>query len=220
MKILVQLLSLLLLSSSHAFVVPTYRSRTTSCTTAMSKSNHCMTKTSSSCISCISRSRRLGPLRAADGEDNPEKRELDRLFEEAEKANQSSAFGDAVKTTVDRLPLPSLGVPKATSPEPGRPFRFPAYGFLFLSMMLGISFTGSLAELAGGKPLLGLIGTTAVVAIAGPGFVASFVVAVKRYKEEEKEDNARLEEEERQEAQARRRALQGPVPLETLKKKE
>jgi len=220
MKILVLLLSLLLLSSSHAFVVPIYRSRRTSCTAAMSRSSHCGTKTSSSCISYKSRSRRLGPLRAAEGEDKPEKRELDRLFEEAEKANQSSAFGDAVKTTVDRLPLPSLGGPKATSPEPDRPFRFPAYGFLFLSMMLGISFTGSLAELAGGKPLLGLMGTTAVVAIAGPGFVASFVVAVKRYKEEEKEDNARLEEEERQEAQARRRALQGPVPLEALKKKE
>ena len=196
-KILVLLLALVLLSLSHAFVVPACRSRTTS--------------------------RRLGPLRAAaDGEDGPkpEKRELDRLFEEAEKANQNSAFKDAVKTTVDRLPLPSFGGPKVVSPEPDRPFRFPAYGFLFLSMMLGISFTGSLAELAGGKPLLGMIGTTAVVATAGPGFIASFVVAVKRYKEEEKEDNARLEEEERQEAQARRRALQGPVPLETLKKKE
>lgn len=199
MKILVLLLlSLALLSLSHAFVVPACRSRTTS--------------------------RRLGPLRAAaDGEDGskPEKRELDRLFEEAEKANQNSAFKDAVKTTVDRLPLPTFGAPKAAaSPEPDRPFRFPAYGFLFLSMMLGISFTGSLAELAGGKPLLGMIGTTAVVATAGPGFIASFVVAVQRYKEEEKEDNARLEEEERQEAQARRRALQGPVPLENLKKKE
>ena len=217
-KILVLLLSLLLLSLSHAFIVPACRSRTTPYTSAMSKSSHSRTLIGSS-----SRSRRLGPLRAAaDGEDGPkpEKRELDRLFEEAEKANQNSAFKDAVKTTVDRLPLPTFGGPKAASPEPDRPFRFPAYGFLFLSMMLGISFTGSLAELAGGKPLLGMIGTTAVVATAGPGFIASFVVAVKRYKEEEKEDNARLEEEERQEAQARRRSLQGPVPLEALKKKE
>ena len=219
-KILVLLRSLLLLSLSHAFIVPACRSRTTPCTSAMSNSSPSRTLTSSS---SSSRSRRLGPLRAAaDGEDGPkpEKRELDRLFEEAEKANQNSAFKDAVKTTVNRLPLPTFGGPKAASPEPDRPFRFPAYGFLFLSMMLGISFTGSLAELAGGKPLLGTIGTTAVVATAGPGFIASFVVAVTRYKEEEKEDNARLEEEERQEAQARRRSLQGPVPLEALKKKE
>jgi len=223
-KILVLLLSLLLLSLSHAFIVPACRSRTTPCTSAMSNSSPSRTLIiSSSSSTSTSRSRRLGPLRAAaDGEDGPkpEKRELDRLFEEAEKANQNSAFKDAVKTTVDRLPLPTFGGPKAASPEPDRPFRFPAYAFLFLSMMLGISFTGSLAELAGGKPLLGTIGTTAVVATAGPGFIASFVVAVTRYKEEEKEDNARLEEEERQEAQARRRSLQGPVPLEALKKKE
>lgn len=203
------LLLSVLLSISHAFVVPACRNRATPCTTALS------TKLST-------RSRRI--LRAAaDGEGDggrPEKRELDRLFEEAEKANQSNKFTEAIKTTVDRLPLPSLGGPSVASTEPDRPFRFPAYGFLFLSMMLGISFTGSLAELAGGKPLLGPIGTLAVVATAGPGFIASFVVAVQRYNAEKEEDNARLEEEERQEAAARQRALQGPVPLEALKKKE
>jgi len=87
-------------------------------------------------------------------------------------------------------------------------------------MLLGISFTGSLTELAGGKPLLGQTATIAVIATAGPGFVASFVVAVKRYNEEKEEDNARLEEEERQDELARQRALQGPVPLEALKEKE
>jgi len=136
-----------------------------------------------------------------------------------EKANQSNGLKEAIKSTVSRLPLPSAGS-KAVRTEPDRPFRFPAYGFLVMSMLLGISFTGSLTELAGGKPLLGQTATIAVIATAGPGFVASFVVAVKRYNEEKEEDNARLEEEERQDELARQRALQGPVPLEALKEKE
>src|SRR6056297_1836937 len=171
---------------------------------------------------CV-RSGNFAPIYASadESESGPatEKRELDRLFEEVEKANQSNGLKEAIKSTVSRLLLPSAGS-KAVRTEPDRPFRFPAYGFLVMSMLLGISFTGSLTELAGGKPLLGQTATIAVIATAGPGFVASFVVAVKRYNEEKEEDNARLEEEERQDELARQRALQGPVPLEALKEKE
>lgn len=52
---------------------------------------------------------------------------------------------------MDRLPLPSIPAPGS---QPSRPFRFPAYGFLLMSALLGISFTGSLTELATGHPLV------------------------------------------------------------------
>ncbi len=164
--------------------------------------------------------RRLQASEGGGGEEGG-KRELDRLFEEAEKANQRNSVMEGIKGTVDRLPLPKLGGSGAApAPDPDRPFRFPAYGFLAISMLLGISFTGSLAELAGGKPILGPVGTLAVVVGAGPGFIGSFVYAVKRYNEEKEEDNARLEEEERREEAARQKALQGPVPLSALKDRE
>lgn len=49
-----------------------------------------------------------------------------------------------------------------------------------------------------------------MIAAAGPGFIGTFIVAVKKYNEEKEEDNARLEEEERRDALAREKALQGP----------
>lgn len=160
---------------------------------------------------------------SGEGGEGGGKRELDRLFEEAEKANQRNNVMEGIKDTVDRLPsLSKLGGSGAAAPasDPDRPFRFPAYGFLGISMLLGISFTGSLAELAGHKPILGPIGTLAVVVLAGPGFIATFVTAVKRYNQEKEEDNARFMEEERREEAARQKALQGPVPLSSLQDRE
>jgi hypothetical protein len=49
------------------------------------------------------------------------------------------------------------------------------------------------------------------VVAAGPGFIASFVIAVQRYNEEKEEDNRRLEEEEREAAAEEQKPLQGPV---------
>jgi hypothetical protein len=48
---------------------------------------------------------------------------------------------DVIKT----IPRPSL---------PTKPVRFPAYGFLLISVLMAISFVGSLTELAGGHPLV------------------------------------------------------------------
>lgn len=115
---------------------------------------------------------------------------------------------------MDRLPLPTLPTPGS---EPARPFRFPAYGFLVISALLAISFTGSLTELATGHPLFGQAATLAIIAAAGPGFIGTFVLAVQRYREEGEEDNRRLEEEERRAAQAEEKEkvvpLQGPVMM-------
>lgn len=149
------------------------------------------------------------------------KRELDRLFEETEKANRKNTLLEGIQGTVDRLPLPDLTQAKADF-QADVQFRFPAYGFLLLSMLLGISFTGSLAELAGGHPLLGKYGTLAVLAGAGPGFVGTFIVAVKTYNREKEEDDRRLAEEEEREENARQQSLQGPVmmPQQQLEKKE
>lgn len=88
------------------------------------------------------------------GNEGKEKRELDRLFDEMEKANTKSTMIDGIKDTVDRLPLPNLNTAKN---EPTQAFRFPAYGFLLISMLLGISFTGSLTELATGSPLVRVV---------------------------------------------------------------
>lgn len=54
---------------------------------------------------------------------------------------------------MDRLPLPTIPAPGSSS-QPARPFRVPAYAFLLLSALLAISFTGSLTELATGRPLV------------------------------------------------------------------
>ena len=80
------------------------------------------------------------------------KRELDRLFDEMQRQNTKSGLLDSVRQTVDRLPLPDLKDKPII--DTSKPFRFPAYGFLLLSVLLGISFTGSLTELATGSPLV------------------------------------------------------------------
>lgn len=79
-------------------------------------------------------------------------RELDRLFDEMQRQNTKSGLVDSVKQTVDRLPLPDLKDKPLI--DTSKPFRFPAYGFLLISVLLGISFTGSLTELATGSPLV------------------------------------------------------------------
>lgn len=63
------------------------------------------------------------------------------------------------------------------------------------------------------NPQFGQAATLAIVAAAGPGFIGSFVIAVKRYNEEREEDNARLEEEERRQEAEREQAVQGPVMI-------
>ena len=81
-----------------------------------------------------------------------ERRELDRLFDEMQRQNTKSGLVDGVKQTIDRLPLPDLSEKPLI--DTSKPFRFPAYGFLLISVLLGISFTGSLTELATGSPLV------------------------------------------------------------------
>ena len=76
-----------------------------------------------------------------------ERKSLDTLFEQMERQNASPLVDmDKLKSTVSKVQLPTVDFSK--------PFRFPAYGFLVLSILLGISFTGSLTELAGGHPLV------------------------------------------------------------------
>jgi hypothetical protein len=86
-------------------------------------------------------------MKASPTEEPTEKRDLDALFKEMERQNQPDAF-QSIKSVVGNQ-VPSL--PKV---DMSKPFRFPAYGFLFVSIMLAISFVGSLTELAGGSPLV------------------------------------------------------------------
>lgn len=73
--------------------------------------------------------------------------DLETLRRELELANTRRPL-EGVKEAVSKVPLPSMTI------DTSKPFRFPAYGFLGIAVLLGISFTGSCVELAGGKPLV------------------------------------------------------------------
>lgn len=80
---------------------------------------------------------------------SPEEEQVDlrELRRQMEQANtQTPRLVEEVKSTVSKISMPKV--------DTSEPFRFPAYGFLGLAVLLGISFTGSCVELAGGKPLV------------------------------------------------------------------
>lgn len=91
----------------------------------------------------------LGSRRQVRVFNSPEEEQVDlrELRRQMEQANtQTPRLVEEVKSTVSKISMPKV--------DTSEPFRFPAYGFLGLAVLLGISFTGSCVELAGGKPLV------------------------------------------------------------------